>query len=111
MAEKLDLSFDVEEGPVPKLARGRGVSKENQQIAEVLKQQLKDRKARSFKNITDDNREEYARKVRAAAKIAGMEGQVTTVRQGDKLFWGPTEVIKELQNATPTPTKATASKK
>lgn len=53
--------------------------------------------ARSFKGVTTDNREEFARKIRAAGQIKP-EIEVTTRldKHANKLIWGPTSVLNKL---------------
>lgn len=95
------ISFEVEED-VPKRNRGRQVDAETQAIVKELEKSAKDGKARSFKNVEEDDRETWARKVRSAARrtLNGKGMAVNTVYDPDqkKLFWGPSNVIKTLQN-------------
>jgi hypothetical protein len=79
--------------------RGRQVSQDVLDIREALEAMVADGSARSFKNVTKENREEYARKVRAAAKLKGKEPIEVGTRFDEaagKLIWGPEDNLKKL---------------
>lgn len=95
------LDFDTEDS-VPIISRGRGLDAQTVAIRDQLLASQKDGKARSFKNVDaegDNGRETWARKVRSAAKAAGgMKVSTIYDAEAKKLYWGPDEVIKKLQN-------------
>jgi hypothetical protein len=89
-------------GKVEKLdepLRGRGFSAEVIAVRAELEACLTDRQGRSFDDVSEDEKEEYARIVRSAGSMRGKdEIKVTTryVRSTNKLLWGPKEVMDEL---------------
>ncbi len=93
-----DFQMEVEES-VPKTTRGRAFDPQTLKIKDELEKQLQDRRARSFKNVEKDDRENWARKVRAAGKSLGISTATIFDPQAKKLYWGPEDVINELRKA------------
>lgn len=93
------LTFEVEE-TIPKVGRGKPADPQTLQIAAELEKQRKDKKARSIKNVTTkEQREEWARKVRAAGDKCVPPMKTNTIYAPDekKMYFGPQEVITALQ--------------
>lgn len=79
--------------------RGRGYDSDVVGIRAQLEACLTDGTARSFKNVSEEKREEYARKIRSAGKMKGKpEIKVGTRydKANSKLIWGPAEVLDTL---------------
>lgn len=84
--------------------RGRGYDPDVIAIRETLEQSLTDRKARSFKNVEEGDRETYARKVRTAGEMKGKPTIKVATRydkHSKKLIWGPDEVLREMAGQAP----------
>lgn len=91
------------EDSVPARARVGRSSAELDAIKIELQSSVKDGKARSFKNITDQKeREVWARKVRGAGAALNIEVSTIFDAEAQKLFWGPSEVVKKLQGNSTT---------
>lgn len=93
------LTFQVEE-TIPKVGRGKPADPQTLQIAAELEKQRKDKKARSIKGVnTKEQREEWARKVRAAGDKCVPPMKTNTIYAPDekKMYFGPQEVIADLQ--------------
>jgi len=82
-------------------SRGRQPRPEVLKIREQLEKMLVDRTARAFRNLTEDNKEEYAKLVRSAGNMTtgGRQKIATSTRWNPStstLIWGPKEVVEEL---------------
>lgn len=77
--------------------RGRGFDADVLRIRQELEKMLDEGTARSFKNVTDEQREFYARKVRSAG---GINPEIKVATRYDKLnkklIWGPEAVLNKL---------------
>jgi hypothetical protein len=79
--------------------RGRGYDADTLAIREQLEACLVDGKARSFPNVTEDKREDYARKIRTAGAMKNKDKIKVSTRYNkatQKLIWGPAEVLRKL---------------
>ena len=94
----LFADMEVEEEVTASRGGGRQHTADVLRIRQELEQMVEDgdeAAARSFKNVTAENREDYARKIRSAGKIHP-EIKVATRLDSEKgkLFWGPSDVIE-----------------
>lgn len=81
--------------------RGRGYDADTLAIREELEKCLTEGKARSFQNVPEDKREDYARKVRTAGAMRGKDPIKVSTRYdkaNSKLIWGPADVLKQLSS-------------
>lgn len=83
-------------------SRGRQPRKEVLAIREELEKALKSRTARAFREVTEANKEEYAKLVRSAGNMTtgGRTKIAVSTRYNPvnkTLIWGPKEVVDELQ--------------
>lgn len=89
-------------GKVEKLdapLRGRGFSDDVIAVRAELEASLIDHQGRSFSDVEEDNKEEFARIVRSAGGMKKDDPiKVTTryVKATKTLLWGPKEVMDEL---------------
>jgi hypothetical protein len=93
------LTFEVEES-IPKVGRGKPADPQTLQIRDELEKSRKDQKARSIKGVeTKEQREEWARKVRAAGDKCSPAMKTNTIYAPEekKMYFGPQEVIVALQ--------------
>ena len=94
----LFADMEIEEEVTASRGGGRQHTAEVLRIREELEKMVAEgdeAAARSFRNVTAENREDYARKIRSAGKIHP-EIKVATRLDSDKgkLFWGPADVIE-----------------
>lgn len=76
--------------------RGRGHDADVLAIRDELVKMKDENTARSFKDVEKEDQEPYARKVRAAGKLADIEVATRYDADKKKLIWGPKSVLKEL---------------
>ena len=91
------------ENKVTTPVRGRAVSEDVLAIRGELDKCVKDGTVRSFTGVTKDDREVFARKIRAAGTLRGHdEIKVSTrfIESEGKLIWGPTDVMNKLSQAS-----------
>lgn len=91
-----------EETTVPPRTRGRQFDPQTLQLKEQFLASEKDGRARSIMNVkTQDERNEWGRKLRSAANAIDPEYKIETRwdRENNKLVFGPEDVIKKLDEA------------
>lgn len=94
------LDVEVEETVTGSGRRGRAPSEVGIAIQAELQKMATDRTARSFKNVTPEDREVWARKIRAAAKVLDIKVATRYDGQNQKLYWAPEDVMAELAAKT-----------
>ena len=95
----LDAMEVVDHLDVP--MRGRTVSADTVLIREQLEECELEGKARSFTGVTKETRENFARKIRAAATMKGkptIKVGTRFIESEGKLIWGPQSVLDQLQS-------------